>query len=250
MAERHFTCTACGKCCYGWLPLTLDEALVHAGRFPLVLVWTPLRQGARAFSLTARLGTTVRLGKRKEFAVGVVPTSYIPPALACPALTTDGLCAIQDVKPTRCRTMPFSAYREEADQRDLLVPRPGWDCDVSAAAPVAYRDKEIVSRQDFDRERKALLDQAPILRRYADWLLAASPPLMENLLKMAAKPAGGHVIVNFATLLPHLPKVDMGDFTAKQAPLMVEFAARTAGIAALTDYHRRYRECAAELGAR
>ena len=200
--ERRFSCTACGKCCYGSLPLTLDEALDHAGRFPLAMMWTPVPQASKAFSLTARLGATLNLGKRKQIAVRVAPVAYLPPALPCPALNAKGLCAIHADKPSRCRTMPFFPYREEADQTDLLIPRSGWLCDTSAEAPAVYRDKKIVERGDFDSERSALVNQAAILGPYADWLLESVPTLKEELVRVARKRTGGHVVVNFSTLLP------------------------------------------------
>ena len=245
--ERRFSCTACGKCCYGSLPLTLDEALDHAGRFPLAMMWTPVPQASKAFSLTARLGATLNLGKRKQIAVRVAPVAYLPPALPCPALNAKGLCAIHADKPSRCRTMPFFPYREEADQTDLLIPRSGWLCDTSAEAPAVYRDKKIVERGDFDSERSALVNQAAILGPYADWLLESVPTLKEELVRVARKRTGGHVVVNFSTLLPRLPRVDVADFARRQFPVMTEFAAKTAGVPGLAEFHRRYRECADEL---
>jgi len=245
--ERRFRCTECGKCCFGLLPLTLDDALKHTGRFPLVVVWTPVRQGTRPFGQAARLGTTVSLGKRKKFAVRVAPTAYIPPSLPCPALYADGLCSIHAEKPSRCRTMPFFPYREESDQAQMLTPRSGWECDTSALAPVVYRDKEIVHHGDFDFELGALVDQAAILGPYADWLLESVPTLREELVKVSKKKSGGHVVVNFSTLLPRLPALDVADFARRKFPVMTAFAAKTAGVPELAEYHRRYRECADEL---
>jgi len=245
--ERRFRCTECGKCCFGLLPLTLDDALAHAGRFPLVVMWTPVRQGTKSFSHAARLGTTVSLGKRKKIAVRIAPTAYIPPSLPCPALAPDGLCSIHAERPSRCRTMPFFPYREESDQAQMLIPRSGWECDTSATAPVVYRDKEIVHREDFDYEHDALVGQAAILGPYADWLLESVPTLREELVRVSKKRTGGHVVVNFSTLLPRLPRVDVADFARRQFPVMTAFAAKTAGVPALAEYHRRYRECAAEL---
>jgi hypothetical protein len=51
--ERRFSCTARGKCCHGLLPLTIGDALAHADTFPLVVMWTPVRQGGRSFGVTA-----------------------------------------------------------------------------------------------------------------------------------------------------------------------------------------------------
>lgn len=55
-------------------------------------------------------------------------------------LTPDDLCGIHAGKPSRCRTMPFFPYTDENDQAANLIPRPGWACDTSNAAPVVYRD--------------------------------------------------------------------------------------------------------------
>ena len=68
----------------------------------------------------------------------------------CPALTEDNKCAIHDRKPSRCRTMPFSPYRDEAHQDDLLVPRDDWECDISADAPLVYRDGESADSLGID----------------------------------------------------------------------------------------------------
>lgn len=246
--ERRFLCTVCGKCCYGKLPLTLGDALLHAGRFPLAMQWTVVRQGAKSYALTARLGTTVRLGKRKPIAVQVAPISYLPATLTCPALAADGRCAIHAEKPLRCRTMPFYPWREKTDQADLLVPRPGWLCDTSAAAPVVYRDKAIVERADFDRERRALVDEAPIIRAYADRLLALAPNVAAGLEKAANKPQGGHLVLAFSGILPRLGEVDAADFAHRQVPVLADFAARTEGMPGVEEFHRYYRDNAAALG--
>ncbi|HYD29655.1 MAG TPA: YkgJ family cysteine cluster protein [Azospirillaceae bacterium] len=245
--ERRFTCTACGKCCFGALPLTLDDALAHAGRFPLAMIWTPVRQGSKAFDLTARLGITVRLPNRKQLAVQIAPTAYIPPSLPCPALNPEGRCSIHATKPSRCRTMPFYPYREEKDQADLLIPRPGWACDTSAAAAVVYRDKAIIDRADFDHERQDLLRQASALRSYAEGLMAMAPWLVQGLVQAAMKPVGGHVVVNFASFLSRLDPGEAAAFARRQHPVLTDFAELTAGEASLKEYHARYTEWAKDV---
>ncbi|HJO97695.1 MAG TPA: YkgJ family cysteine cluster protein, partial [Rhodospirillales bacterium] len=64
--DRRFSCTACGKCCYGLVPLTIDDALAHADKYPLVVIWTPVRQGGRSFRITADLGITIEIKKHKR----------------------------------------------------------------------------------------------------------------------------------------------------------------------------------------
>lgn len=240
--ERHFQCTACGKCCNGWLPLSLNDAFANAGRFPLAMVLTTIRQGSKAFDLTAKLGTTVAFGKRKRIAVQITPTSYIPPSFSCPSLMEDGQCAIHADKPSRCKTMPFSPVREERDQAALLVAKPGWECDTSTAAPVVYRDREVVDRQNFDHERRQLTDQAATMRSYADALVTAAPNVAAGLQAAAKKVSGGHVILNFTTLLPRLPGTDQADFARQQLPVLTDFAERTKDVPELIGYHQFYRE--------
>ena len=244
--ERHFSCTACGKCCHGLLPLTINDALAHADKFPLVVIWTPVRQGGRSFRVTADLGITIQLKKRKLAAVQIAPTAYIPRTFSCPELTEEGLCGINAVKPQRCRTMPFTAYRDEKDQNDLMIPRSGWLCDTSDEAPIVYRDKNIVDRDDFEVERDQLVRDAMILKPYAEWLLDSVPSLRMELQKVATNPSGGRVLVAFSTLIPRLPKVDIYAFAEKQLPVMKDFAERTAGDPELADFHRRYVDSAAE----
>ena len=244
--ERRFFCTACGKCCHGLLPLTIDDALAHADKFPLVVIWTPVRQGGRSFGVTADMGITIQLKKRKLAAVQISPTAYIPPTFPCPELTEEGLCAIHAAKPQRCRTMPFSAYRDETDQDDLLIPRPHWVCDTSSEAPLVYRDKGIIDREDFDVERAQLVRDAAILKPYAEWLLDGVPSLRMEIQKVAMKPSGGQVVVAFSTLIPRLPKVDIYDFAKKQLPVTRAFAEKTAGDPSLADFHKRYTDIAAE----
>lgn len=245
--ERRFACTACGKCCAGWLPLTLADALAHAGRFPLALIWTPVRQGSSAYAVTARLGTTVRLPGRKTAAVRITPTGYLPPSFPCPELTTDNLCGIHAGKPSRCRTMPFFPYREDGDQADLLIPRPGWACDISPAAPVVYRDGRIMAPDDFNRERADLERQAALLRAHADGVLPVSPTLQTALAKAAGKPRDGHVVTSFASLFPRLPRDQVISAARGQLPVLLRYAERTAGEAGLAEYHRHYLAWAGEM---
>jgi len=206
----------------------------------------PVRPGGQSYNLTARLGFEIKLKNRKKAAVRVFPVSYVPTRMACPALDDDGLCAIHETKPQRCRTMPLSGARAQSDQLDLLLPKANWACDVSDAAPLLYRDKIIMDRTDFDAERLMLEEDSKILKPFADLMLAAVPSLRRDLAKIAARPKGGHLILNFSTLLPRLAHVDVYAFAAQQRPVMQAFADKTAGQPDLKDEHQRYVGCAAE----
>ncbi len=247
VTAQHFACTRCGKCCYGWLPLTIADAFANAGRFPLAMVWTTVPEASRAFELTAQLGMTVALPKRKRVAVLIAPTAYLPPSFPCPALSSENQCAIHADKPLRCRSMPFYPYRRETDQADMLVPRKGWVCDTSANAPVVYQNHKILERDDFDRERAALVEQAPMLRAYAETILKHYPAVMARVQKTAQNPATGSIVVGFWSFLRHHRTEDPVKFAKAQHPVLIEFISRTAATSMLANYHKYYQESAAEL---
>jgi len=245
--EKRFHCTVCGKCCFGLLPLTLEDALRHAALFPLALAWACVHKGAKAFALTARLGTSIKLRNRQQVAVLITPAAYIPPSFPCPTLMPDGRCGIHQDKPSRCRSMPFYPYREEQDQADLLVPRKGWACDTSAAAPVVYREWKIVDRLDFDQERRDLLQQAPTMQAYAEHIMKYMPWLLDKLAMLAAKPTGGHIITSLSSFLAATRRTDRCALAERQLPIFEDFAARTADHPDLAEYHRNYLAWAKEM---
>ncbi|CAK0777735.1 YkgJ family cysteine cluster protein [Gammaproteobacteria bacterium] len=244
--DLRFHCTTCGKCCFGWLPLTITETLAHIRRFPLALVWTPVPQGTRAFALIARLGITIRLRNRKQIAVLITPTAYLPPSFPCPELTAENMCGIHAHKPLRCRTMPFYPPREEQDQADMLIPRKGWVCDTSMAAPVVYHNKAIVERADFDRERQALLEQAPTMRAYADYVLKYMPWIVDSLESVVRKP-DGNVITSLSSFFTATRQSDAAALAARQYTVLKEYAAKTSGVPELLEYHRNYSGWAMEM---
>ncbi len=72
--------------------------------------------------MVSQLGVSVPLPKHPGLAALVVPTSYIPPSMACLALGYDMLCSIHDEKPARCKSVPFYPYGEERFQAEVLQP--------------------------------------------------------------------------------------------------------------------------------
>ena len=221
--------------------------MANAGRFPLCLVWTPLRYGGKDYPLVATLGTTIKLADRKTLAVLIVPTAYLPSSFPCPALGDDNLCTIHLHKPSRCKTMPFYPYREERFQADLLTPRQGWACNTSPAAPAVFQDKKIVFRDDFDQEREELLAQVPILRGYAEYMLKYSPSLVNSLVQAASKVKAGHVVTSLSSFLTATKNPDARQIARLQLPILTDYAAKTAGDGQLADFHKNYLNWSKEM---
>jgi len=236
----HFACTACGKCCYGQLPLTVKDALIHAGRFPLALLWTPLRKGSKDFPLVSRLGVAVPLPKHPGLAALVVPTSYIPADMPCPALGADNLCAIHSNKPTRCKTMPFYPYRDEKYQHELLKPRKGWECDTSVAAPIVFQSGKITQRDDFDQERRDLEEQVPLIRQFASCLFRYNPMLATTLALEAAKSSPGQIVTSLSSFLTATRNPDARNVAQLQQPVLAAYLEKTAGVPAFHAFHSQY----------
>lgn len=247
MTEQRFSCTACGACCYGLLPLTVDEALSHAHKFPLAMTITPIKPGARGYRSAGSIAASVVLPSRKTALLLVAPVSFVPPSMSCPELAEDNLCSIHIDKPVRCKAMPFYAYKDEDYQRDMLVPRAGWQCLTNADAPVVYRDQTIVDRVDFDEERIALVEQAPALQRWVEFLFKHDPVFSARIVKATQSPLAGRVVIGFVSFLRFNKARDLLEFARKQHPVLDTWAERTAGDAKVAQFHQYYREAGSDL---
>jgi len=244
---HHFRCTACGLCCYGQLPLTIDDAFRHAGRFPLALVWTPIRQGSKDFDRVASVGAVFTLPNRKQLASLIVPSAYLPPSFPCPELTSEKLCAIHADKPLRCKTMPFYPYRDEAFQAELLKPQPGWLCDTSSEAPMVFDQQRIIDHTDFDQEAQALQTQHRQIVRYAEYMLKYTPNLLNNLAKAAAKAKARQVETSLSSFLTALRHPDAKNIAEQQLPVLEHYLAQTAQQLNLAEFHQYYQTAAKEM---
>jgi Fe-S-cluster containining protein len=244
---NHFHCTACGKCCYGQLPLSLIDAFANVGRFPLAMIWTPLKQGAKDYSMVSTLGTTIKLPNRTELAVIVVPSLYIPPSFPCPELGEDNFCSIHTTKPSRCKTMPFYPYREEQYQAELLIPRKDWACDVSTTAPLVFEGKNIVSRTDFEHEKQELLQQVPTIRTYTNYMLKCSPLLVNGLTKATTQKVGGQVVTSLSSFLTATRNSNAKEIAMQQLPLLNEYMKKTVQKPELAEFHKNYTNWSKEM---
>lgn len=246
MAYR-FRCTACGKCCYGQVPLTIEEAFRHAGRFPLAMVWTPVREVGKDFAMVTKLGAVFTLPNRKKLATLIVPTAYLPASFPCPALNDDNLCSIQIDKPLRCRTMPFYPYREEQYQAELLNFPANWACDTSDAAPVVFDQQRIIQTEDFQLERRALEAQQPLIQRYADYTLKYNAKILASLAQAAQKAKAGQVVTSLSSFLTAIRAPNSKDIAERQLAVLHQYLEKTAHQKELADFHQYYQLSAKEM---
>lgn len=218
-----------------------------ADRFPLAMTITPVKAGTRGQSVVDHIGASVVLPPKRRFALLVTPVSFVPPSMPCPELSADNLCGIHAFKPIRCRTMPFYAYKDEDHQLDMLQPRSGWKCDTGETAPVVYRDRHVVDREDFDAERSALLEQAASLKRYADLLLKHSPVMLARVAKASQSSPMGRVVVGFVSYLRYDRTLDLLEFAKRQYPVLETWYGKTSGNPKLAEYNTFYREALSDL---
>lgn len=246
MNEQRFACTACGLCCYGLLPLSIEEALKWADTFPLAMSATPMKAGTRGYA-TKDVAVMFSAGPKKPIQLIVTPVAFIPPTAPCPKLADDGLCSIHEQKPQRCRTMPFYAYKNEDSQRDMLVPRQGWKCATGEDAPVVYRDGKIVDRTEFQRERDMLKGQSSALQRYVDMLGRYDPGFSLRVQTSAKAAIPGRVIVGFVSWLRQNKELDVLDFARRQHPVLRKWLEKTSGDSKAVQFASYYREAMADL---
>jgi Fe-S-cluster containining protein len=250
MDEKRFQCTACGLCCNGIVPLTIDEAIRNASLFPLAVTITPMKPGVRGAKVLDKIGIKLDLPGRRKVVVSVMPVAFIPKTHPCPALAPDGLCSIHDMKPLRCRAMPFYAYKDEDSQADMLVPRKGWLCETGPAAPVVYRERKIVDRTDFAAEREALVAQTPILSRFVKMLVQFDPAQAARLLKASQTPVPGRLVVSFFSLLKLTGARGLLEFADRQGLVLQDWLDRTSDDPTLAEFSGFYRSALSELPGR
>lgn len=243
---HHFSCTACGQCCYGQLPLTVEDALQFSDLFPLAMVWTPVREVSKDFAKIAELGALIPLQGAKNLATLIVPASYLPPSLPCPALENK-LCGIHHYKPARCRSMPFYPYRDEKFQDELLKPKPGWECDFSEQAPLVYEHHQIIEREYFDLEYQALQQQHSQIQAYAAYMLKYTPTLVNHLTKASLKTTAGQVVTSLSSFLTATHSSHKQLIAQRQLPVLERYLAQTAPRKDLVDFHNYYRSSAKEM---
>lgn len=247
MSEHRFLCTACGACCYGLLPLTLNEAVSRAHQFPLAMTITVVKPGAQGYRSAEKFGVSIVLHPRKKVLLLVSAVSFIPPSMPCPELGGDKLCSIHLDKPVRCKAMPFHAYKDEDHQRDLLIPRPNWECETGPDAPVVYRDRKIVNPTDFDDERLALREQTSALQRYVELMLKYDSIFSARIARAAQSPLSGRAIAGFVSYLRYNNGYDLTKFAKAQQPVLKLWAQKTSGDPKLVQFHTFYQESVADL---
>ncbi|MEW5726982.1 MAG: YkgJ family cysteine cluster protein [Pseudomonadota bacterium] len=201
----RFSCSGCGKCCTGWLPLTLAETPSFAATAPLALVWHAHRrtQPQRPhFRAARKLFPTLCLPDGGEVVPWVRTVVLVPPGTPCAHLS-DGLCAVHPTKPLRCRTMPFHSNLPADSQEDYLKLRPDWPCFVAADGKPLYdrgRFLDASYRRDYHAETEALAADARLLRKHVDETVAAGGEGFGRLLARIATTPGGHLVTPWSRL--------------------------------------------------
>ena len=115
----------------------------------------------------------------------------------------------------------------------MLIPRKTWLCETSPAAPTVYRNRTLV-------------DQAPVMQQYANYMFKYSPWVIGSLAAMASNPAGS-VATSLSSFLTATKQLDATEIARQQLPVFETFAAKTADNPELADYHRSYSGWANEM---
>ena len=233
VSDIHFACTGCGKCCDAPPTFTIAEALELYRDFiltvrlagpiadarlpsshPAVIAYRMQRthlqaHGALGFQLDVEGGRSFE-ATLQIYAGGLRPGNDDP----CPMLREDNLCGIYERRPQKCRTVPFDYWLAEpiavatAGERLVAALQRGWQCDVSAAAPVVAAGGVLTEGPYGDAYRQALslMDrQEPALALVAEAFtseLKAKPAMVAPVVDALGQ--GQAVDYNFLMVLDGL----------------------------------------------
>jgi hypothetical protein len=112
---------------------------------------------------------------------------------------------------------------------------------------VVFENNKIVFRDDFDHERQELLEQVPILRRYAEYMLKYSPSLISSLMHAASKTKAGHVVTSLSSFLTATKSADAKQIAQLQLPILKTYVEKTAGLTQLADFYKNYLNWSKEM---
>lgn len=170
MADLHFSCTACGRCCHDLrLTLSAAEALAWAGNGDAVQVLVEALPGDA--EPAAGEGSERAFDRARGFAgaSGDVPFRIVATLVAhhagpCPHLRPDMLCGNYEARPRICRIYPLHRRPGVAlDPSERLCPPEAWD----PGQPLLVRDGEAAEAGDaaiIAAHRAEAVADAPVLR--------------------------------------------------------------------------------------
>jgi Fe-S-cluster containining protein len=188
--SRHFSCTSCGKCCDRGPEMELGEATALADKFitratfklhslpldartPRAAVWwktqgssLPMRKALdEAHRHMAHFSVSDKIDRANQRSLHLT-ISALPFHLErgkCPALSGEQ-CAIYEIRPLTCRTVPFHYSRPQStltSYLDSLVGTPGYRCNTTRDAPQIFQSGSVVdSFLDTARKEAVILNRA------------------------------------------------------------------------------------------
>ncbi|MFP5389925.1 MAG: hypothetical protein ACLGI6_00035 [Gammaproteobacteria bacterium] len=183
-----FHCTACGKCCNSPPAMSVPELLRHGERFIGSLAVARVRQLAAGSRIAAGDATEVldeaqaaELAELQDAlfhragpaTYSLVAQAFDYPSLdRCPALATDGQCAVHGPdKPLMCRVVPLDPCLPDSLQHSVLRNRRASD---------AYLGADCISEREHSPYRPLVLQRRVADLDYASDLVRRRASLIEE----------------------------------------------------------------------
>ena len=182
--DIRFDCTQCGKCCHDLrLPLSVDEAIVWAGRghaVQLLCDAQPILSETPPDEMVARYRYERSFPARSgDLAVRVNVILVATHAGPCPHLRPDMLCGNYEERPRVCRIYPAEIVPEVAlDPNNKGCPPEAW----ADEQPVYLRGGAVVqdeTRRLIEEHRAVTHDDVPV-KAAACALLGISRAALQN----------------------------------------------------------------------
>jgi hypothetical protein len=116
--------------------------------------------------------------------------------------------------------MPFYPYRDERFQHEVMRFKNEWSCETDPSAPLVYADGRVVDRKDFEAERQKILEEVPLMRRYAAYMFKYSPHIVRQLTVASAHPQAKHIVTSLSSFMTAIRYPHMKSIAEKQIPVL------------------------------
>ena len=103
-----------------------------------------------------------------------------------------------------------------------------------------YQDHKIVDRVDFDRERRELQNEVPLLKRYAEYMFKYSLSLSSSLMLATGKTKANQIVTSLSSFLTATKNPDVRSIAQQQLPILNAYAEKTSGDPKVAFFHNNY----------
>lgn len=202
----YFKCNGCGKCCNGYVSLTIDDCFRLQDEFIISLMWRIQPVGVRKvlnytmnddeidseYNELKKSFATLTNKQGREFFVQIFPVTSDYSKNVCSKLSSDGKCTIYEKRPHICKNIPFQPISPIFLQGEILKEfSQEFDCVVlnkEKEYPLLFKNNIIMDdafKDNFDHNKDVIFSDSLLLSNLMTLVNENHPivPSMHSLLE-------------------------------------------------------------------